>query len=728
MIRFRGPLLGHLLGWLLVLAAAVVPAQTVTVTPNPVVPGQTATVRYDATGRPLAAASQVFLHHGWNGWQGTTARAMTSVGTRLWETDVTVPADAVRFDFVFNNGAGVWDNNGSRDWMYLVALDLTAYPLGANPAGPELGAGTVFRVWAPNALSASVAGTFNNWTLPAGAMTAHAPSGVWSAFVPGATFGAEYKFVFQTPTTPQLWKIDPRARRTLGTLGNAIVERDGSHYPWTATSWQTPDLDRMVIYEIHIGTFSGQGDGVPRYPATYRDVVDAHLPDLLALGVNMVQILPVHEFPAISWGYNPVHFFAPESDYGSPDDLRYMIDTLQANGIGVLHDVVYNHTSNTDNNLWDFDGPQNIYFFGNNCAGETPWGSTRPRYTAPQVRQLIVDNARYWIEEFRFDGLRVDSTVNMRGYCNEAGEGWLLMGDITDAVRAANPRAVSIAEELPNNAAVTMPRNQGGAGYDAQWENQFKIVMRGALAAIGAGNAPNMSAVANAIASNEVQISNAKMVKYVESHDEAGNDVRVVELVDAANPSSARALALAKVAGGLTLLSPGIPMLLQGQEWAESRRFGDTQALRPRWDLAVARQGMRDFYGTLVRLRTQRPSLAAGAGVQITHVNQGASVVAFQRFDLAGDITFVVANFGTTSFSSYLLGVPATGTWHELANSQDPRFDGTGAPNGSRVASASARDGQPATLDIALPANSILVFSRTPLATAPARRDLWIVQ
>ncbi|MBX3730607.1 MAG: hypothetical protein KF858_15635, partial [Candidatus Sumerlaeia bacterium] len=285
MIRSRGPLLAHFLGWLLVLVTAVLPAQTVLVTPNPVVPGQTATVRYDATGRPLAAAAQVFLHHGWNGWQNVTAPAMTSVGTRLWETTVTVPADAVRFDFVFNNGSGVWDNNASRDWLYLVALDLSAYPLGANPAGSELGAGTVFRVWAPNALSASVAGTFNNWTVPAGAMTAHAPSGVWSAFVPGATFGAEYKFVFETPTTPQLWKIDPRARRTLGTLGNAIVERDGSHYPWTATSWQTPDLDRMVIYEIHIGTFSGQGDGVPRYPATYRDVVDAHLPDLLALGV-----------------------------------------------------------------------------------------------------------------------------------------------------------------------------------------------------------------------------------------------------------------------------------------------------------------------------------------------------------------------------------------------------------------------------------------------------------
>ncbi|MDK2971137.1 MAG: 1,4-alpha-glucan branching enzyme [Candidatus Sumerlaeota bacterium] len=703
-------------------------ASSVTVDPNPPQPGEAVTITYDATDGPLAAASQVYLHLGWNGWTSVVSPgpAMTAGGAQVWTYTATVPGDALQLDCVFNNGAGTWDNNGNADWHFAVEadLDLSGYPLGANPSGSELPAGTVFRVWAPNATSAAVAGTFNGWSASANAMEFDAASGIWSAFVPGAGNGDEYKFVFQSPGVGELWRIDPYARDTTESTGNGIVASDGSDYPWQATDWQTPDHEDLLIYQVHVGTFSGEGDGVPRYPATYRDVVDAHLDDLKALGVNMVHLLPVHEFPFVSWGYNPVHFFAPESSYGTPDDLRYMIDTLHANGIGVLLDVVYNHTSTSDNNLWDFDGPENIYFFGDTCQGETPWGSTRPRYTEQQVRDLITENAAYWIREFRFDGLRVDSTANMRGYCNEAGEGWLLMGDIVEAVKAENPGAIVIAEELPNNAIVTTPRSQGGAGYDAQWDDQFTDTFRAQLA----GSDINISALATAISGNNFGRSNTEAVKYVESHDEAGNDVRLTELIDSADPSSTRALDLAKVAGGLTLLSPGIPMLLQGQELAESRQFGDTSDSRPRWSLLPARAPIRDFFATMGQLRTSRGSLRAGEGIQITHANDSADVVAFQRYNTSGDVTFVVANFGDTDFTSYLVGVPTSGVWYELANSQAASYGGNGTENGSVSATAQTRDGLPATLDIALPARALLVFSKTPLQTEPDPLvDTWVL-
>lgn len=615
-------------------------------------------------------------------------------------------------------------------WLVLCALaptlwaapDPLTYPLGANLVPAAQGGGVVFRLWAPNATSVSVAGQFNSWSSSANPLSNS--SGIWSGWVPAAVMAQQYKFVLNGTS----WKIDPRARDTVNTTDNAIIRGDGSSYAWQATGWQTPDKDRLIIYELHVGSFSGNGDGVANYPAKYRDVIDTHLDELLALGVNMVEVMPIHEFPGgVSWGYNPVHFFAPESDLGDPDDLRYMIDKLHQNGISVMLDVVYNHTSNTDNNLWNFDGASNIYFFGANCQGSTPWGDTRPKYTDAQVRQFFVDNVTYWFKEFKIDGIRVDSTANMRGYCSELGEGWLLMGDLTDAARAVNPRAVCIAEELPNTAVVSLPRASSGAGYDAQWCDLFKNEMFTALGAIGSGGNPSMAGVANAIANSGWGGGNDQAVKYIESHDEAANGGRTPKRADPTTPTSAKALGLAKVAGGITLLAPGIPMLLQGQEFAEDKNFGDQTADRIWWGFLGTRAPIRDFFSTLCTLRKSRGGLRAGSGVQVTHVNDSGEVLAFQRYDSNGDVLFIVANFSATAFGAYQLGVPSAGLWYEIANSNAVGYGGSGTGvNTSLTAAAVARDGLPANFTAQLPAYALLVFSQNP--TVPVEISNFIVE
>lgn len=597
-------------------------------------------------------------------------------------------------------------------------VDPTTYPLGATVVPPAQGGGVVFRVWAPNATAVSVPGQFNGWNTAANPMTLEGPSDIWSTWVPTATEGQEYKFYITAPGGPY-WRIDPRARDTVNSLGNAVIRGDGSAYPWAATGWQTPDHDRMVIYEMHIGTFSGNGDGVPNYPATFRDAVDNHLDELGALGVNMVEVMPIHEFPGgVSWGYNPVHLYAPESDHGAPDDFRYFVDQMHQAGIGVILDVVYNHMSPSDLDLWTFDGPANIYFFGINCQGETPWGHTRPRYTETQVRDWITDNVRHWFEEYRIDGMRVDATQFMRNYCGEMGEGWTLMGAITQAARAVNPRAIMIAEELPNTGAVTDPIGSGGAGFDAQWCDLFNDTFRAEMATIASGGDPSMAALANAIANSGFGGPNSEAVKYVESHDEAATGGRISAVIDPANAFSARAVGLSKVVTGLTLLSPGIPMLLQGQEMLEDKPFDDGFGDRVWWGFLNTYAGVRDFHSLLCDLRRQRGALRSTSPVQITHVNDGAEVLAFQRYDLSGDVIFVVANFSATDFTSYLVGVPQPGDWHELANSQLPAHGGAAASNGTRTATATPRDGLPATLDLSLPAHSLLVLSQN--ATVPA--------
>lgn len=597
------------------------------------------------------------------------------------------------------------------------------YPLGATIVPAAEGGGVVFRVWAPNATTVRVAGQFNGWNQNAATATmTRDAGGNWSNWVPTATQGQEYRFVIDSLTP---WRVDPRARDVVNSDGNGVIRGNGSSYPWQATAWQTPDIEAMVIYELHVGSFSGNGDGGANYPGRFRDVVDLHLDDLLALNVNMVELMPIHEFSGgISWGYNPSHFFAPESDYGTPDDLRYLVDTLQQNGIGVILDVVWNHASFSDNNLWQFDGPENIYFYstGNACADDTPWGS-RPDYSRVEVRDFIADNARYWLSEFRMDGYRVDFTRAMRGYCGENGDGWAVLNNIVDVSKAVNPRAIVIAEDLPNDGSMTTPQSQGGAGFDAQWGDPFHDVMRAQLSLAD----PNMNAIAGVIADSGFGRPAREAVKYIDSHDEAGNDQRITRAIDPANPFSARAQGLKKVGAAMTLLSPGIPMLLQGQEFMEDKPFGDQQNERIWWGFLDTYSGIRDFHGRLALLRRTRPSLRASAGIQFIQVNDAANVVAFQRFDGAGDMTLVVANFGATNFNSYLIGAPAEGQWYELAASDSVAHNGTGVTNGHVVASTTDRDGQPGTLDLKLPPYSVQVFSRAPLPGA-AHPDVWVIE
>lgn len=602
-------------------------------------------------------------------------------------------------------------------------VDSAAYPLGATIVEEPGESGVVFRVWAPNATSAHVAGSFNSWSATATPMTLEsAASGIWSTHVANALEGQEYKFVFNG----NHWRVDPRARNTVNSNGNGIIEDDGSDYPWQATEWETPPHNEMIIYELHVGSFSGNGDGVTNYPAKYRDVVDAHLDDIIAAGANMIQIMPIHEFPGErSWGYNPSHFFAPETDYGTPDDLRYMIDTLHQNGIGVILDVVYNHTSNSDNNLWMFDGSdENIYFYstGEPCLDETTWGP-RPDYREDQVAALFADNAAYWIEEFRFDGLRVDFTRAMHGYCFEEGEGWDTMKRIVNSVKAANPRAIVIAEELPNDSAVSTPQAQGGAGYDAQWCDPFGDILRGQLGQ----SDPDIGSIAFAISDSGFGRPNIEAVKYVESHDEAGNHMRLTSVIDGDDPFSERAIGLNKLAGALTLLSPGIPMLFMGQEFMEDKKFHDGEGDRIWWGFLDTYGGVRDVFGIVGGLRQTRPSLLGDAGVQITHSNDGANVVAFQRYDGNGDVTFVVANFSGDEFTQYRLGIPAPGTWYELINTDASRFLGSGITNGTLIATAGNRDGQSQYVDIHLAPYALAVFSQTPLDDPPFSSSAWIL-
>jgi 1,4-alpha-glucan branching enzyme len=212
-----------------------------------------------------------------------------------------------------------------------------------------------------------------------------------------------YKYYFNPGIT---WKPDARARSlNPGDNYNSHVE-DPFNYAWGDDAFETPDFNDMIIYELHVGTFSGRNDPVASgsIPGTYADVA-AHVDHLVELGINVVELMPINEYPwHFSAGYNPVSNWAPEWKHGDPDDLKAMIDVLHQNGIAVLQDIVWNHFSSSDNYLWNYTRDaggalHQIYFDGDGsiCVEDTPWGC-QADFDEPQVQDYYANSAMHWLE------------------------------------------------------------------------------------------------------------------------------------------------------------------------------------------------------------------------------------------------------------------------------------------------------------------------------------------
>ncbi|MGA1540760.1 MAG: alpha-amylase family glycosyl hydrolase, partial [Chthoniobacterales bacterium] len=274
--------------------------------------------------------------------------------------------------------------------------------------------GTAFSVWAPNAENVSVIGSFNNWKPGKHEMTMDKATGVWSLEIPRAKPGDEYLFL----VNGELERRDPRGR-DISADGKSVIH-DPVAFDWEDTTPPATRLEDLVIYQMHPGTFydpePGDGD-----MATLRDAIEKldHLKDL---GVNCVLLMPVNEFGGNhSWGYNPTDPYSIERAYGGPEALREFVREAHRRGIAVHVDVVHNHYDNVDVHLKQFDGygggdnSNGIYFYEDEERGMTPWGP-RPDFGRPEVRAYIADNIRMLFDEYRVDGLRWDSVVNILRY------------------------------------------------------------------------------------------------------------------------------------------------------------------------------------------------------------------------------------------------------------------------------------------------------------------------
>jgi 1,4-alpha-glucan branching enzyme len=615
--------------------------------------------------------------------------------------------------------------------------------------------GATFRVWAPRANAVHVSGDFNGWKHDTASLMTPIGGGHWASFVAGLKDGDEFLFYIEG-TGSSGFKRDPRARLLTHQPSfpacNSVL-RNSARFPWHQVRFTPPAFNDLILYQLHVGSFAiapGNGDG------RFLDVIQ-RVPYLASLGVNAIALLPIQEFPTMfSMGYNGTDLYSPENEYSetdaarlqryfdltntilrnagqapygsldalreSDDQLRALIDVCHVHGISVIFDVVYNHAGGgfDDNSMWFFDraptGDNNnsLYFTDQGWAGGLVFA-----YWNNDVKQYLIDNARFLYEEYRIDGLRFDEVSVMDRF-----GGWATCQDLTGTLRAAKPEAIQIAEYWPVNSWIVRERGEGGAGFDATWSDGVRDSVRAAISGASHGAAAHvpMSAIAGAIAGHGLR-DRWRTVQMIENHDlvYVGRDLRIARLADGSDPRSWYARSRSRVAMGLVMTSPGIPMLFMGQEILADEPWNDTPGAHPSIPWVALDGGDKTlsdflrFARELIGVRRQHPALR-GEGCAIIHVHDDNRVLAFQRWvEGEGRDVVVVCSLNENTLNGYAIGFPAPGRWREVFNSDvyDNWVNPIVAGNGGGVdADSPPLHGLSASAALTIPANGLLVFAR----------------
>jgi 1,4-alpha-glucan branching enzyme len=628
-------------------------------------------------------------------------------------------------------------------------------PMGAS----FIAGGVTFRAWAP-AASAVYICYDGHWGQGDENLLVRDERGYWAGFIPNLNEGVQYKF-FIVGGGSRGFKRDPYARELAFKpdfpASNCII-RDSGRYEWHDQGFRPPEFSDLIIYQYHVGTFYNPTNA--RTGGRFLDILDK-IDYLVALGVNAIQPLPISEFPTqFSMGYNGTDMFSPESLYAVSDDvelngyllkinamlarrsrgpieidrlrgsmnqLKAMVDVAHVYGMAVIFDVVYNHAGG------GFDG-DSIYFFdrepnGNNNNSQfftdQGWaGGLIFAFWKQEVRQFLIDNASQLSAEYHLDGFRYDEVSVITDHSTS---GWGFCQDLTSTLRRERPASIQIAEHWPVDAAVVRGRDGGGAGFDSTWDDGLRESIRAAIgqAAGGAQGGVDMDGIASHLRRQINPQSAWRGVEYIESHDEvyAGRSPRIPRLADGANSRSWYARSRSRVASGILLTAPGIPMLFMGQEFLEDKQWSDNPgdfATHSIWWGGVdgGDKAMADylrFTADLIHLRSRYPAFRGNA-IDVFHVNNGNRIIAHHRWleGVGGDVVTVIS-LNESTFFGYSLGFPIAGLWHEVFNSDvydnwvNPQVRGNG---GSITASGPPLHGLPSSAPIVIPANSIIVFAR----------------
>ncbi len=575
--------------------------------------------------------------------------------------------------------------------------------------------GTSFAVWAPSARGVRVVGDWNHWDGRANPMRSLGSSGVWELFVPGVGDGARYKYEILGADGVRRQKADPVAFGTEVPPATASVVFTSS-YDWTDTDWlaQRARTDAlrgpMSVYEVHLGSW--------RSGLSYMELADQLVEYVQELGFTHVEFLPVAEHPfGGSWGYQVSAYFAPSSRFGSPDEFRHLVDRLHAAGIGVLVDWVPGHFPKDDFALARFDGTA-LYEHADPRRGEQPdWGTLVFDFGRHEVRNFLVANALFWLEEFHIDGLRVDAVASMLylDYSREEGE-WLpnqyggrenleavaFLQEMNATVFKRVPGAVTIAEESTSWPGVSRPTYLGGLGFGFKWNMGW---MHDSLDYVAREPVYRMY--------HHHQMTFSMMYAYSEnfilpiSHDEVvhgkGSLLRKMPGDRWQQLANVRALL------GYMWAHPGKQLLFMGCEFGQEAEWSESRSL-DWWLLDLPdHRGVFDLLRDLNRVYAGSPALWSQdndpSGFQWIDANDaGNNTYSFLRWGNDGSVLACVTNFSGVPHEGYRLGVPFAGTWEEVVNTDAAAYSGSGVGNlGAVTAVDQSWHGQPASATVRMP-------------------------
>ena len=590
------------------------------------------------------------------------------------------------------------------------------------PIGAEYrpGQGTHFRVWAPSAAVVEV--LFEGAGAPAPAALRAEEQGYFSGLVSQAGPGARYRFRLDGgdafPDPASRWQPE-------GPHGPSQVVEPAA-YAWTDADWRGVGPRGQVLYEMHIGTFTPEG--------TYA-AAEQHLSFLKELGITVLELMPVHEFNGpFGWGYDGVNLYAPTRLYGPPDALRHFVDTAHAVGLGVILDVVYNHFGPSGNYLTRFSP-----YYGSKRY-ENEWGDAinfDGEHSGP-VREFFACNAAYWIDEFHFDGLRLDATQ-----CLFDASPVHIVAELAQRARAAaGTRTIYlIAENEPQHADMVRPPEQGGQGLDALWNDDFHhsamVAATGQSEAYYSETRGTPQELISALkwgflyqgqfyawqkkrrGQPALDLPADRFIQFLQNHDQVANSARGQRLHELTTPGRMRALT------ALMLLTPCTPLLFQGQEFAASTPFLYFARHEDELDRLI-RKGRHEFmtqfpniaseeggkllaspadedtyrrckldhgdrernahvvrlHRDLLALRREDPVFAAQDRGRMHGAVLGAEAFLLRFLGTGGDDRLLVVNLGASlslvPMAEPLLAPPRRARWTLLWHSENPRYGGHG--------------------------------------------------
>lgn len=580
----------------------------------------------------------------------------------------------------------LWDVLGAHVRTY---LDPMGEPDGSSDGSVT---GTSFAVWAPNARTVRVVGDFNGWGGRQHAMRELGSSGVWELFIPGVKAGERYKYEILNANNEWKQKADPMEHFHQVPPETASIVVD-SRYEWNDENWmreraaKNPHLGPVSIYEVHAGSWK-KGE-------SYRELAEDLVGYVKDMGFTHVEFMPLAEHPfAGSWGYQVTGYYAPDSRHGSPDDLKYLIDRFHQEGIGVIMDWVPAHFPKDDFALGRFDGTP-LYEDPDPLRGEHPdWGTYIFNFGRNEVRNFLVANACYWINEFHVDGLRVDAVSSMLylDYSREGGQ-WRpnkyggnenleaidFLKEATATAYRNGPGIMMIAEESTAWQGVTAPTSSGGLGFGLKWNMGWMHDTLDYLSHHPLDRKWHHS-----------EITFSMVYAYSEhyilpiSHDEVVHGKG--SLIGRMPGDDWQRFAGVRAIFAYQWTHPGKNLTFMGNELAQFGEWNENWSID--WDSLnwEDHRGIQSLVRDLNRLYKDNRELweldFEQQGFQwLTSDDGDHNTLSYMRLDKDGNPLVVVVNFSGTAWDNYQVPLPSGGKWAEILTTDDARYGGSDIHN-----------------------------------------------